>query len=368
MINKDLPNFTANPQNEINDISITINISFEFHGGPWGGGNQFLKALKNELIKRGIYEKDPNKADVILINSHHDIDEAIKLKKKHQDKIFIHRIDGPVYLIRNEDLNIDKFIFLVNSRLADGTIFQSIWSKQKNYSLGLKENNFEAIIMNAVDHSIFYPKDEILEGKHRGEKWNLIATSWSPNMNKGFDLYKYLDENLDFQQYSLKFIGHSPIEFKNVIHLEPMAPNELADQLRKSDIYITGSKNDPCSNSLIEALACGLPCVVLNDGGHPEIIKNGGETFNTFEECLAKLELIKREYKRYRENIQIPNIEDITTQYTNFMKNLYIKSIHDEFKIKRLKFLDYYKIVYYKIRYLVRGFKRKMFALIKLIF
>ena len=32
-------------------------------------------------------------------------------------------------------------------------------------------------------------------------------------------------------------------------------------------IYITGSKNDPCSNSLIEALRYNLHSVVLNDDG-----------------------------------------------------------------------------------------------------
>ena len=165
----------------------------------------------------------------------------------------------------------------------------------------------------------------------------------------------------------MKFIGNSPIKFKNIIHLDPMSPISLADHLRKSDIYITGSKNDPCSNSLIEALACGIPCVVLNDGGHPEILKEAGETFNSFEECITKIELIKKEYEKYKNSIQVPSIEDIATRYINFMKNLYIKSQCKEVKIKRLRFFDYYRIAYYEIRYIVRGFKKKILELFSLL-
>lgn len=33
-----------------------INILYKFTKTPWGGGNQFLKALRNELIKKKIFK------------------------------------------------------------------------------------------------------------------------------------------------------------------------------------------------------------------------------------------------------------------------------------------------------------------------
>ena len=220
--------------------------------------------------------------------------------------------------------------------------------------------------MNAVDPSIFFIKHHQSDLIQKQKRWNLIATSWSPSKNKGFDLYEYLDQNLDFQQYSMKFIGNSPVTFKNIEHIEPQPPKKLADYLRKSDIFITGSKNDPCSNALIEALACGLPSVVLNDGGHPEIVKKGGETFNTFEECLSKIQLIKEDYNRYKNNIQVPDIEEIADQYLGFMRDLYLKSLNNTLKIKKLRIFDYYKVVFYKIKYLVPGIKKKFLEVRKL--
>ena len=47
-----------------------INIQYEFRDGPFGGANQFLKALRDEFIKQNVYEEDLFKADICLINSY----------------------------------------------------------------------------------------------------------------------------------------------------------------------------------------------------------------------------------------------------------------------------------------------------------
>ena len=53
------------------------------------------------------------------------------------------------------------------------------------------------------------------------------------------------------------------------------------------------SQDDPCSNSLIEALHCGLPAIVLNSGGHPEIIGNAGVKFKNRKEIIEAIEAAK---------------------------------------------------------------------------
>lgn len=303
-----------------------INIQFEFKDGPWGGGNQFLKALREEFEKEGVYEESTKNADVILFNSHHTLGNILKLKFKYPRKKFVHRIDGPLFFVRGRDLEIDKLIFKYSEKIADFSIFQSRWSLEKCKGLGYK-NGFHEIIYNAPDKSIFNA-DNKLPFKSSG-KIRLIATSWSGNPNKGFDVYEYLDKNLNFDKYEFVFIGNSPIKFKNIFHINPLSSKDLSEELKKADIYITASKNDPCSNSLIEALTCGLPAVVLNDGGHPELIRKGGEVFEGKEDILQKIEKVSNSYEHYLEKLPVYKIEDTAEKYSAVFEKT---SQYSEFK------------------------------------
>ena len=50
--------------------------------------------------------------------------------------------------------------------------------------------------------------------------------------------------------------------------------------MRRNDVYLAPSRNDPCSNALLEALACGLPAVFRASGGHPELVGEAGVPFD----------------------------------------------------------------------------------------
>jgi glycosyltransferase involved in cell wall biosynthesis len=298
-----------------------INIFLEIKSGPYGGGNQFLKALKNDLIIKNIYEQNPEKADVILFNSHHRLNDLIRLKANHPEKVFIHRIDGPVFLIRKDTLKLDKLIYKTNNLIADGIIFQSQWSKNKNIELGLKINVPETIITNAPDPLLFNHSKK--EPFNPNRKTKIIATSWASNMSKGFDTYKYLDTALNFSEFEMTFCGNSPVKFRNIKHIEALPGNQLAELLKQHDIFITASKNDPCSNSLIEALHCGLPALAYNDGGHPEIIGKAGCIYNEHSEIIKKLHHIKDNYNSCQNEIQLPSMNEVAAEYINFIKTIF---------------------------------------------
>lgn len=157
---------------------------------------------------------------------------------------------------------------IFNKLFVDGIIFQSNWRKKNNKKYFGISTKYETVVRNAPDNKIFNKVGKKVFNPK--EKIKLIATSWSSNWRKGFDIYKFLDENLDFSKYEMTFVGNSPIIFKNIKWIKPVPSKKLAEILKQNDVYITASQNDPCSNSLIEALSCGVPAVALNDGGHPE--------------------------------------------------------------------------------------------------
>jgi len=301
-----------------------INIFFPFTKGSYGGGNQFLKALKIFFKEQYVYEESPIKADIILFNSHHNILELIRLKRKYPKKIFIHRIDGPIFLIRKDNMVLDKLIYNFNDKIADASIFQSAWSMQENYKLGIKKQQYETTILNAPDFKIFNKIGK--SNFNPNKKIKIIATSWAANKSKGFDTYKYLDENLDFSKYEMTFCGNSPYQFKNIKIIAPLPSSELALILKQHDFFITASKNDPCSNALIEALHCGLPAIGYNDGGHPEIINKAGLIYNTNNELIECIEKGKNNYTHFQNNIKLPSINDTGMLYLNFIQEIYAKT------------------------------------------
>jgi glycosyltransferase involved in cell wall biosynthesis len=321
-----------------------IHIIFPFQKGPYGGGNQFLKALRNEFRKTEVYTDDPAQADAFLFNSFQNLRQALKYKKKYPDKIFVHRVDGPISLYRNSrNPSIDRLIFEVNNCIADATIFQSNFSLQANKDLGMNFNQPAKKIFNAPDNSIFHPNSRS-DPDFENRKLKLISTSWSSNPMKGFDVYQYLDKNLDFSKYEYLFVGNSPVEFDNVQQLPPQDSAAIADLLRNSDMYITASKKDPCSNSLIEALSCGLPAIVRNDGGHPELIGRGGEKFENPAEIVEKIEKIRHDYNQYANNLPVFDLSDTAGQYSDFIEDVFSKVENKALAVKKISLANYIRL------------------------
>ena len=294
-----------------------IYICYDIKDTPHGGANQFLKALKNKFIEKGIYAENPENSDIILFNSHHNINKLVNIKEKYPSKIFVHRIDGPMRLYNDMDDNRDFIVYRLNE-LANATIFQSQWSYEQNLRLGFYCKAPTIVICNAPDPEIFNTE----YNKEKSEKIRLITTSWSDNPKKGFKYYKFLDENLDFNKYQVLFAGRSPTKFKNIKMLGTLPSKELAGHIKASDGFITASENDPCSNSLIEALSCGVPAIALRSGGHPEIVKQGGFLFNDCEDLMKIIEIFSYNIETCVHNIRIESMDEITERYIDFFKTL----------------------------------------------
>jgi glycosyltransferase involved in cell wall biosynthesis len=289
-----------------------VNVVYNTTDMPYGGGNQFLKALKDYFSGLGLLTSE-DQADVFLFNSHHNIDRVSQLKHKFPEKVFIHRIDGPIRLYNNMSDNRDLVVYEANNDIADGTVFQSEWSKEANLKLGMRVEKPSAVIPNGIDNKIFYPN----ENKTLTKKIRIISTSFSSNLKKGFNTYRFLDDNLDFDRFEYCFAGNSPVSFKNIKNIGCLTSKQLADKLRNSDIFVTASQKDPCSNSLIEAISCGLSVLALDDGGHTELLENPGCMFSSQEQLL---EIIKKEDFKKSNNGYL--IEDSAQKYLSFFKEL----------------------------------------------
>ncbi len=325
-----------------------ITIFYKFQETPWGGANQFLKALRNYFRQVGCYEEDAELADVLLFVSYPFNNEVLYRKvkriKKNKNVIVVNRMNGPIFLYRGKDIEVDRINFVFNKSVADGTVFQTQWSRKKCFELGMESNKHEIIIMNAPDPDIFYPLEAAKKINYR-KRVKLIATSWSSNPKKGFDVYQYLDENLDFTRYEMAFIGRSPFKFKNIKHIPVLHSRKLAEELRASDIFIFASKLETCSNSLLEALCCRLPVVARNNSSQPEIVGRGGILFEGEKDILGAIDKVVSNYNYFVKSIDVPDINQVGEAYYKFCEEIYGDVRAGTYAPKQWKYYEYLKFM-----------------------
>jgi glycosyltransferase involved in cell wall biosynthesis len=286
----------------------------EFRPPPYGGGNQFLLALVRELERRNLaveVNRLSGGTPACLYNSFNF--DFRRLRRFARDGVrMVHRVDGPIGVYRGFDDGTDRRIVHINHELAEATIVQSRYSLDKHRELGLELRD-PVVIPNSVDPAIFHPPTS--HQSVAGRRVRVIASSWSDNPRKGADVLAWLDRNLDFDAFELTFAGRTQARFQRIEVVGPLPSEALADLLRAQDLYLATSREDPCSNALLEALACGLPAAFLRSGGHPELVGEAGIGFDAAEEVPMVLARLAAELSQRRAAIRIARLAEVADGY-----------------------------------------------------
>jgi glycosyltransferase involved in cell wall biosynthesis len=298
--------------------SADLAIFHEFRPPPYGGGNQFLLALVRELEGR-VLRVEINQVSggtpTCLYNSFNF--DFTRLRRFARAGVrMVHRVDGPIGVYRGFDDGTDRRIASVNRDLADATILQSRFSLDKHRELGL-ELKHPVVIHNAVDPAIFHPP-ATREAPSR--RLRVIATSWSDNPRKGGEVLEWLDRHLDLDSYALTFAGNTQARLERIRVVGPLASEPLAELMRAQDVYLAPSQDDPCSNALLEALACGLPAAFRRSGGHPELVGEAGIGFDDPEELPDVFARLTAELDTRRAAIRVPTLVDVADRYLEVLR------------------------------------------------
>lgn len=302
----------------LSSSSRSVALFHEFGVGR-GGAHQFLRALSGELERHGFGVENnvlSRETPACLLNSFNfdpDLLRApLRLRGLQRSRPrVVHRVDGPLLLYRGFDDRTDAIVRARNREFADATIFQSQASLDAHRELGF-ELVAPLVIPNAPDPRIFHPGPPKQLDPH---KIRLISVSWSDNPNKGGSVYAELDRLLDWSRFGYTFVGRVQHPFRNIHQVGVVASDALAGILREHDVFITASVNDPCSNALIEALACGLPTLYARSGGHPELVGGAGLGFDDAEEIPALLDSLVGDYDAYRSRIELPSLAEVAARY-----------------------------------------------------
>ena len=344
-----------------------ISIGSRVIEGPWGGGNLFVINLKKYLIENGhevIHDLCDKNIDVILLTDPRSRKESSSTFN-HLDIMQYKKYINPNVTViqrinecdeRKDTTNINKF-YLEASKCADHVIFVSSWLRNIYLDYGMNEDK-TSVIMSGADEEIFNQENlTIFDPK----KIKFVTHHWSAHYNKGFDIYLKFDNLLDkpeFQNLEFTYIGNFPTEHKvnNIILKPPLFGKELAKEIKKHNIYITASKNEPSGNHHIEAVQCGLPVLYLQSGGIPEYCEGYGVGFtDDFEEKLKniiqdfhtlqnKLQTYPYSAKKMCDDFFAKFIEVLNSKEFVEQKPKYVVSIFILLKNKLQKFLNSFTI------------------------
>lgn len=290
-----------------------VSIGSRIIDGPWGGGNLFVVNLKKYLQKNGhsvIHDLCDKDIDIILLTDPRSRKESSSTFNHEDIKKYKKFVNPNVVVVQrvnecDERKGTDYInqYYLDASECADHVIFVSNWLKNIYVDFGMPALK-TSVIMSGADETIFN-KSGLNEFSQ--EKIKFVTHHWSNHTNKGFDVYKKFDEMLSSEQYKnieFTYIGNIPnnVKFYNTKVQNPLSGHFLAEEIKKNNIYITASKNEPSGNHHIEAAQCGLPILYFNSGGIPEYCDGYGVKFdNNFEEKL--LEIIK-DFEIYKDKLK----------------------------------------------------------------
>lgn len=271
-------------------------------GGGWTFIDNFVKGFD-----KGLLTNNPNKATIIFIPSSSMVGKTDNIEAfKNMGKKIVLRVDNAVRDSRNRGSGMSKMKRI--SDMSDMVIYQSRWAFQYLQPY-LKSHQFHTIY-NGVDTDIFKKDGESIDfGKHKPiylySRYNKDETKrWEKAWFDFQMIYRNFPESKlvicgrfsdEIRQYNFDFFNGENYQYIGVIE----SPQEMAKVYRGCNILLAPYYNDCYSNTIQEALACGLHIECDETGGNPEILKNGAipiqsmcnNYFEVFKEITAHVNL-----------------------------------------------------------------------------
>lgn len=278
----------------------------------YGGPASFQARLKKELSLHGIEaHHDPDRKDyssmLVIGGSHQFLD--IYRAKQHGVRI-VQRLDGMNWMHRVRKTGIwhylraewyNRMLAFTRRYLADHIVYQSEFSRDWWNSTASIPLVTSQVTYNGVDLKLYNPAGKELPSKNK-IRILVIEARFSGGYESGLE--NAVDFSLALQKkvkqpLELLIVGEAsqPLRERTgmntggLIHwVGRVAREEIPALNRSAQLLFSADINAACPNSVIEALACGLPVIGYATGSLPELVGNEGGLTASYGSDFWKLE------------------------------------------------------------------------------
>lgn len=324
-------------------------------GGVGSFRIKFAQGLKARGIEISYDLDDPHVALILVLAGTKNLGGLWRARQRGVP--IIQRLDGINWVHRKRWTGVRHFLraeygnrvlSLIRSRLVDGIIYQSQFSKDWWEEVYGNLPLPSAIAHNGVDLEIFSPASSTIE---ENATYNILTIEG--NFGGGYDmglvnairLAELLMTEYDLP-VQLTVVGQVPKEQKERWNERTSVPIQWAGRVPRDEIpnfdrvahlFFSADLNPACPNAVIEAMACGTPVIAFDTGSLAElvppsagrVVPYGGDVWKLEEpdmpalakaaqEILAdQLEFSSGARKHAEENL---GLEMMVDQYLDFME------------------------------------------------
>ncbi len=257
-----------------------------------GGVTSFRLKFENGVRARGVdvtYNlREPAEAVLVLAGTRHLF--ALSRARRRGARI-VQRLDGINWVHRARWAGLrytvraiygNANISFIRSRLADQVIYQSQFIEHWWRDWYRPVTVPASVILNGVDLTRYTPQG-LHERPTSHYRLLVVEGSMAGAQNAGLIHAAQLAEALSKKfRIELTIVGHIDERSKNMFReqtafrirfMDTITREQIPWMMRSSHLLFSAEVNPPCPNSVIEALACGLPVVGFYTGSLPEIVQ-----------------------------------------------------------------------------------------------
>jgi glycosyltransferase involved in cell wall biosynthesis len=179
------------------------------------------------------------------------------------------------------------------------------WLRDYHGARWFDSSRAHSVIWPGADARFFHPiGGAIWDGN---QPLRIVTHHWSDNWNKGFDVYRAIDELACDRlagKIELHVIGRWPsdLKWKSAKTHPPASGAELAALLRNCHAYVSASRHEPGAMHVVEGLQCGLPLLFHRDTGGT--VEQGRESGVEIGDALEhSLEELRASHSRLRKKL-----------------------------------------------------------------